>query len=48
VSRNALAVVERLHALDLSTAVSIEMLHATHVTGTPASFLSYLKACHGR
>jgi predicted alpha/beta superfamily hydrolase len=48
VSRNALAVVERLHALDLSTAVSIEMLHATHVTGTPASFLSYLKAWHGR
>ena len=47
-TRNTLAVVERLHGLGRSTAVSVEMLHETHVTGIPASFLSYLKACHGR
>jgi predicted alpha/beta superfamily hydrolase len=47
-ARNALAVVERLHGLGRSAAVSVEMLHATHVTGIPASFLSYLKTCHGR
>lgn len=48
VARNALAVVERLHDMNLSSAVTVQMLHDTHVTGIPASFLSYLKACHGR
>jgi predicted alpha/beta superfamily hydrolase len=48
IARNALAVVERLHGTSHSAAVSVEMLHATHVTGLPGSFLSYLKACHGR
>lgn len=48
IARNALAVVERLHAMGRSTAVTVQMLHDTHVTGIPASFLSYLKTCHGR
>jgi predicted alpha/beta superfamily hydrolase len=48
VARNALAVVERLHGMSRSTAVTVQMLHNTHVTGLPASFLSYLKACRAR
>jgi predicted alpha/beta superfamily hydrolase len=48
VARNALAVVERLHTMGRSSQVSVRMLHDTHVTGIPASFLSYLKTCHAR
>ena len=48
IARNALAVVERLHAMGRSNDVTVQVLHDTHVTGIPASFLSYLKACHGR
>ncbi|MFN2538660.1 MAG: alpha/beta hydrolase, partial [Mycobacteriales bacterium] len=48
VARNALAVVERLHGMNRSAAVTVQMLHDTHVTGIPASFLSYLKVCHAR
>ena len=48
IARHALAVVERLHAVDRSTDVTVQMLHDTHVTGIPASFLSYLKTCHAR
>jgi predicted alpha/beta superfamily hydrolase len=48
IASNALAVVERLHGMSRSTAVTVHMLHDTHVTGIPASFLSYLKACHAR
>jgi predicted alpha/beta superfamily hydrolase len=48
IARNALAVVERLHSTGRSSAVTVQMLHDTHVTGLPASFLSYLKACHAR
>jgi predicted alpha/beta superfamily hydrolase len=48
VARNALAVVERLHGMNRSTAVTVSMLHETHVTGIPASFLSYHKACRAR
>jgi len=48
VARNALAVVERLHGMGRAADVTVQMLHETHVTGIPASFLSYLKACHGR
>jgi len=48
IARNALAVVERLHAAGHSSAVTVEMLGATHVTGIPASFLSYLTTCHAR
>ncbi|MEU0790716.1 alpha/beta hydrolase-fold protein [Amycolatopsis sp. NPDC005961] len=48
VARNALAVVERLHAKGRSRDVTTEMLHETHLTGLQASFLSYLKTCHSR
>ena len=48
VARNALAVVERLHGLSRSDSVTLQLLHDTHVTGIPASFLSYLKTCHAR
>jgi predicted alpha/beta superfamily hydrolase len=48
IARNALAVVERLHGMSRSTAVTVQLLHDTHVTGIPASFLSYLKTCHAR
>jgi predicted alpha/beta superfamily hydrolase len=47
-ARNVLDVIERLHAKGRSAAISQEMLQGTHVTGLQASFLSYLKACHGR
>jgi len=47
-ARNVLEVIERLNAKGLSAAISQEMLQGTHVTGLQASFLSYLKACHGR
>lgn len=47
-ARNVLAVIERLNAKGRSPVLSQEMLHQTHVTGVQASFLSYLKACHGR
>jgi predicted alpha/beta superfamily hydrolase len=47
-ARNVLAAVELLHAGGWSDKVSKELLHGTHVTGIPASFLSYLKACHAR
>jgi predicted alpha/beta superfamily hydrolase len=45
-ARHALAVVERLRGLDRAEGLTIELLHETHVTGIPASFLSYLKTCH--
>jgi len=48
IARNALAVVERLHGMGRSDDVTVQMLHDTHVTGIPASFLSYLKTCHAR
>ena len=48
IARNALAVVERLHGLGRSADVTVQLLHDTHVTGIPASFLSYLKTCHAR
>ncbi|VVJ17242.1 Putative esterase [Amycolatopsis camponoti] len=48
VARNALAVVEQLHAKGRSRDVTTEMLHETHLTGLQASFLSYLKTCHSR
>jgi predicted alpha/beta superfamily hydrolase len=48
IARNALAVVEQLHAKGWSPDVTRAMLHETHVTGLQASFLSYLKACQAR
>jgi predicted alpha/beta superfamily hydrolase len=45
-ARNVLTVMGQLEAKGHD--VSNELLHATHVTGLPASFLSFLKACHGR
>jgi predicted alpha/beta superfamily hydrolase len=48
IARNVLDVVERLRGTSHSTSVTLETLHATHVTGIPSSFLSYLKTCHGR
>ena len=48
IARNALALVERLHGMGRSDDVTVQMLHDTHVTGIPASFLSYLKTCHAR
>jgi predicted alpha/beta superfamily hydrolase len=48
IARNALAVVEQLHAKGRSEDVSTALLHETHVTGVQASFLSYLKTCHAR
>lgn len=48
VARNALAVVEMLHAKGYSEAVSTAMLQETHLTGLQKSFLSYLRTCHAR
>ena len=47
-AQNVLAAAEELHAKGWSDVVSKELMHATHVTGIQASFLSYLKACHAR
>lgn len=47
-ARNVLAVAEQLHTRGRSQQVTNAMLHETHVTGLQASFLSYLKTCHGR
>ncbi len=48
IARNTLAFLEELHATGSSQAVSRALLNGTHVTGVQESFLSYLKACHGR
>jgi predicted alpha/beta superfamily hydrolase len=48
IARNALAVVEQLHAKGRSATVTTALMHETHVTGVQASFLSYLKTCHAR
>jgi predicted alpha/beta superfamily hydrolase len=47
-ARHCLELLEQLHARGLSSAVTNAMLQQTHVTGLQASFLSYLRCCHGR
>ncbi|GAA1452078.1 alpha/beta hydrolase [Nocardiopsis tropica] len=47
-ARNVLATMEQLHTQGRSEQVSHALLRETHVTGLQASFLSYLKTCHGR
>lgn len=47
-ARNVLTAVEQLRTRGRSERVSNALLRETHVTGLQASFLSYLKTCHGR
>lgn len=47
-ARNVLTAVEQLRIRGRSERVSNALLRETHVTGLQASFLSYLKTCHGR
>jgi predicted alpha/beta superfamily hydrolase len=47
-SRNVLAVLEELRTKGHAERVSHALLDGTHLTGVQASFLSYVKECHGR
>jgi predicted alpha/beta superfamily hydrolase len=47
-AQNVLAVADRLQGEGRSSNVSCALLRETHVTGLQASFLDYLKRCHGR